>query len=52
MDVDMRDDVLVITIDMNSEGVISKSGKFNLIGATDGFEPVGTTDDGRVVSLL
>ena len=52
MDVKVKDDELVITIDMNSRGFVSKSGKFNLIGSTEGFEPVGTNDDGNDVYLL
>jgi hypothetical protein len=52
MNVNVKGDELVITIDMNSSGFLSKSGKFNLIGATDGFESVGTNDDGNEVYLL
>ena len=52
MNVNVEGDELVITIDMNSSGFLSKSGKFNLIGATDGFESVGTNDDGNEVYLL
>ena len=51
MDVKVKDDELVITIDMNSEGVESNSGKMILIGSTHGWTPIGTNDDGRVVKL-
>ncbi len=51
MDVKVKDDELVITIDMNSEGVESNSGKMILIGSTHGWTPIGANDDGRVVKL-
>ncbi len=52
MDVDMRGDELVITIDLNSESVTSKSGRFEIIGSTDGWTSAGTNDDGNEVYLL
>ena len=51
MDVKVKDDELVITIDMNSEGVASNSGKMRLIGSTGGWITVGANDDGRAVKL-
>tara|TARA_B100001964_G_scaffold123710_1_gene137131 strand:- start:130 stop:396 length:267 start_codon:yes stop_codon:yes gene_type:complete len=51
MDVKVKDDELFIAINMNSEGVYSRSGKMILIASAHGWTPIGTNDDGRVVKL-
>ena len=51
MNVKVKDNKLVITIDMNSEGIDSNSGKMKLIGSTHGWTPIGRNDDGKVVKL-
>jgi len=48
---ELKDNSLIIKIDISGKRYTSKGGKMEMIASTSGFTPIAMTKDGRTVKL-